>query len=146
MQGMAASRALGGKFRGVACPQPRSRTACAVHVSYMWGAVSDPQEKLVADMEKALLKREIIAVKGRAVGAKAGASGRGSPAASAAASSTSSLTRNQLDRAAAELARSIKVGRLGAAGPGRTRQAAGRPLHVLQRRDRAYVYVYYMNT
>ncbi|KAG2423494.1 hypothetical protein HXX76_015242 [Chlamydomonas incerta] len=72
------------------------------------------QEKLVSDMEKALMKREIISVKGRATAAKsksstpagsATASSRVSPAASVA---SSTLTRNQLDRATADLAKSIK--------------------------------------
>ncbi|GFR48625.1 hypothetical protein Agub_g10540 [Astrephomene gubernaculifera] len=71
------------------------------------------QEKLVSDMEKALLKRDIITVKGRATVAKgkasapsnlAGNSSRTSPASSA----MSPLTRNQLDKATTDLARSIK--------------------------------------
>lgn len=70
----------------------------------------------MSDMEKALLKREIISVKGRATVARAkssapplsnATSSRSSPA----ASSVSPLTRSQLDKATSDLARSIKVGR-----------------------------------
>ncbi|GIL43650.1 hypothetical protein Vafri_1318 [Volvox africanus] len=77
------------------------------------GELMKLQEKLVSDMEKALLKREIITVKGRATVAKAKASAppmssttsaRSSPA----ASSVSPLTRSQLDKATSDLARSIK--------------------------------------
>ncbi|GLC36058.1 hypothetical protein PLESTB_000533200 [Pleodorina starrii] len=71
------------------------------------------QEKLVSDMEKALMKREIITVKGRATVAKAKASAPPTTAAtssrsSPAASSVSPLTRSQLDKATTDLARSIK--------------------------------------
>ncbi len=87
----------------------------------------------MSDMEKALMKREIITVKGRATVAKAKAtapvasaatSSRSSPAASAA----SALTRNQLDKATADLARSIKVRGLGGprlGGRGRGKGAGG---------------------
>lgn len=71
----------------------------------------------MSDMEKALAKREVITVKGRATAAKSRASAPTTAAGSAAssrsspaASSVSPLTRNQLDKATTDLARSIKVG------------------------------------
>ncbi|PNH05352.1 Coiled-coil domain-containing protein 40 [Tetrabaena socialis] len=66
------------------------------------------QEKLVSDMEKALVKREVITVKGRSKAKATTTPMAGSARSSPAVSSISPLTRNQLDKATTDLSRSIK--------------------------------------
>ncbi|GFH32574.1 flagellar-associated protein 172, partial [Haematococcus lacustris] len=62
------------------------------------------QEKLIADMEKALSKRDLIGLKGRATVARA----KQAAPPGASAKEVSSLTRGQLDKAVQDLQRSVR--------------------------------------